>query len=280
MQDDTARKPVSKRLRFEVFRRDGFRCRYCGLNAGETGAGLTIDHVVPVALGGANEPSNLVTACKDCNAGKSSSSPDAHIVSDVADDAVRWARAMKIAIEESQREGEQYEAIVRAFAKHWRGEGGPALPGGWRDSVRSFASSGMSRTDLLRYADTAIGRSGRLAGADAVFRYFCGTCWNVISDRQKRATAALSTEQPQPGLYREADSFTLYSIGSLLRMLGVGRADMDELAELAAEVAGDASDLVNGWRDCPDNWSAPEPIPDLEATLASYAGYSPGLVVA
>jgi len=44
---------ISKRTRFEVLRRDGFRCYYCGTRGNETtGGGLTIDHVVAVALGG------------------------------------------------------------------------------------------------------------------------------------------------------------------------------------------------------------------------------------
>lgn len=64
-----ARKPLSKRLRFEVFKRDGFRCVYCG--ATPIQKTLHVDHVDPVAKGGSNDPSNLVTACGDCNMGKS-----------------------------------------------------------------------------------------------------------------------------------------------------------------------------------------------------------------
>lgn len=66
---------VSKRTRFEVLRRDDYTCRYCR----STENPLTIDHVVPEALGGGNDPSNLVAACRDCNAGKSSTSPDEHV---------------------------------------------------------------------------------------------------------------------------------------------------------------------------------------------------------
>lgn len=57
---------VSKRLRFEILRRDNHACRYCGATAAE--GPLTIDHVLAVALGGTDEASNLVTACSwpDC----------------------------------------------------------------------------------------------------------------------------------------------------------------------------------------------------------------------
>lgn len=55
--------------RLALFARDGFRCVYCGASV-EDGAVLTVDHVVPDALGGTNVPSNLVTACLKCNSTK------------------------------------------------------------------------------------------------------------------------------------------------------------------------------------------------------------------
>jgi hypothetical protein len=64
------RKAVSTRTRFEVFKRDGFRCVYCG--AAPTAGPLHVDHVEAVANGGTSSPANLVTACADCNLGKSS----------------------------------------------------------------------------------------------------------------------------------------------------------------------------------------------------------------
>ncbi len=63
------RQPLSKRLRFEILRRDHFTCQYCGKRAPE--AELHIDHRVSVLHGGTNDRLNLVTACIDCNLGKS-----------------------------------------------------------------------------------------------------------------------------------------------------------------------------------------------------------------
>ena len=63
------RKALSKRVRFQVFDRDGHTCHYCGATPPDTK--LEIDHIVPVARGGNNCERNLVTACVDCNAGKS-----------------------------------------------------------------------------------------------------------------------------------------------------------------------------------------------------------------
>lgn len=62
------RTPVSKSIRFEVFKRDRFTCQYCGATAPE--AVLHCDHIHPVAEGGDNDLLNLVTACSSCNLGK------------------------------------------------------------------------------------------------------------------------------------------------------------------------------------------------------------------
>jgi Restriction endonuclease len=61
---------IPARLRFRVLQRDAFRCQYCGKSARD-GAVLHLDHVVPVAAGGATTEDNLITACEICNLGKS-----------------------------------------------------------------------------------------------------------------------------------------------------------------------------------------------------------------
>lgn len=63
-----ARKPLSKKIRFEVFKRDKFTCQYCGRMSPDVI--LEVDHIEPVAEGGDNEITNLITSCRDCNRGK------------------------------------------------------------------------------------------------------------------------------------------------------------------------------------------------------------------
>lgn len=58
------------KLRFEIFKRDGFRCKYCGRNPREDKCKLVIEHIIPRVLGGTNNPNNLVCACQECNLGK------------------------------------------------------------------------------------------------------------------------------------------------------------------------------------------------------------------
>jgi hypothetical protein len=65
----TKRKKLSKKTRFEVFKRDQFKCQYCGATAPEVV--LVVDHIDPISKGGADEIINFITACEACNAGKS-----------------------------------------------------------------------------------------------------------------------------------------------------------------------------------------------------------------
>ena len=63
------RKSITKKTRFEVFKRDSFKCQYCGASAPV--AVLVVDHIGPFSKGGADEITNYITACQSCNAGKS-----------------------------------------------------------------------------------------------------------------------------------------------------------------------------------------------------------------
>lgn len=60
---------IRKSVRMSVLDRDGYTCQYCGRKAPDVA--LEIDHVIPVSKGGTNDIDNLVTACYDCNRGKS-----------------------------------------------------------------------------------------------------------------------------------------------------------------------------------------------------------------
>lgn len=49
--------------------RDNFTCQYCGNTAPDVK--LEVDHIHPLSKGGKEESTNLITACKGCNASKS-----------------------------------------------------------------------------------------------------------------------------------------------------------------------------------------------------------------
>lgn len=62
------RKGLSRKVRFDVFKRDSFTCQYCGDKAPDVI--LHVDHIDPVKEGGDNNILNLITSCQPCNAGK------------------------------------------------------------------------------------------------------------------------------------------------------------------------------------------------------------------
>lgn len=66
------RRDPSIGLRFQVLKRDQFRCKLCGRSpATELGCKLHVDHIIPFSKGGKTTFDNLQTLCSHCNIGKS-----------------------------------------------------------------------------------------------------------------------------------------------------------------------------------------------------------------
>jgi 5-methylcytosine-specific restriction endonuclease McrA len=68
--------------RIGVLRRDGYRCIYCGISAGESRGNrtlykddFTIDHLIPRSQGGKNSWGNTACACPACNQRKGDRTP-------------------------------------------------------------------------------------------------------------------------------------------------------------------------------------------------------------
>lgn len=64
------RAKMSESLRYDILKRDGFKCKICGASQSD-GVKLHVDHIIPVSKGGKTEPGNLQTLCSRCNIGKS-----------------------------------------------------------------------------------------------------------------------------------------------------------------------------------------------------------------
>lgn len=60
---------ISRLLRQDIYERDKFTCQFCQ-NQFQVSE-LSIDHLVPVSLGGLDEMTNYVTCCRRCNSKKS-----------------------------------------------------------------------------------------------------------------------------------------------------------------------------------------------------------------
>jgi hypothetical protein len=177
---------VSRRLRFEVLKRDNYTCRYCGAKAPDVT--LTVDHVIPTTLGGGDEPNNLVTACQPCNAGKSSVAPESSLVEDVDAAALLWAKAMERANAIRAKELGDLDDHLRQFDAVWRqgltGQFDYGRPYNWDQSVEAFLRHGLTLDDLKRSVLVAFTAS---IPVGRVWRYFCGCCWREVSRRQELA---------------------------------------------------------------------------------------------
>lgn len=58
-----SQRQIEQGVSWKVFRRDGYKCRYCGADD----LPLTVDHLVCWELGGPSIESNLVASCRKCN---------------------------------------------------------------------------------------------------------------------------------------------------------------------------------------------------------------------
>ncbi len=179
---------VTKRARFEVLRRDNYTCRYCRSQANE----ITIDHVVPVALGGSDKPDNLVAACWGCNTGKSSATPDAALVADVADDALKWARAMEAAAQKVNAQAAKRVQFLEHFEDEWLEQTPPfaKLPDDWATTAWNFHTRGLPVSSIAHAIEVA--GSARIQQW-ATWKYFCGVAWSMLRELEDDARQLLDS---------------------------------------------------------------------------------------
>lgn len=171
-----ARKQLSKKTRFEVFKRDSFTCQYCGSVPPKVV--LHVDHIVPVASGGENNIDNLITSCESCNQGKGATS-----LTSIPESLVQKTKRMREI--ESQVTG--YNEVVIAKTKRVENEA-------WfvartlenDDELCSYSANGIKSIknfiSLIGFEETVeaagIAFSNKPSNSRRRFLYFCGVCWN------------------------------------------------------------------------------------------------------
>lgn len=182
---------ITQRTRFEVLRRDNHTCRYCGASAPDVK--LAVDHVLPVALGGSNDPTNLVASCVDCNSGKSSTGPDEHIVAEVDEKALKWAMAREIAKRRASENRERNREIHDKFLTTWTqwDRTGALLPSDWRSTLDRWIRDGMEWVDILDAYEAALGASH--VSQRIVYRYMAGVIKRKIADLDNATVAVMES---------------------------------------------------------------------------------------
>jgi hypothetical protein len=166
----TKRKAISKRIRFAVFSRDGFACRYCGATSEKVQ--LVLDHIHPVSKGGTDEPENLVTSCFDCNSGKSDKTIEQAAINEthrlaLAQEMREQAQALEVARKASEARARLRQEICNYYCE-LRGvesvsrsclqtyvslaeKHGPETLFQWMDCAAQFLSQRANDVDFVRY---------------------------------------------------------------------------------------------------------------------------------
>ena len=169
-------------VRFEVFKRDNFTCRYCGRRTPE--AILEIDHICPLSAGGTDDLENLATSCYECNRGKA-----ARLLTDVPPESDLHEKAVLIAEQERQaaelaywrakqreREDKELDALEARWFERWADSQGYAY---WqRPSVRRFLRQlGYGEVeDILEYVNAVARPWGSRSHRESAWAYFVSVC--------------------------------------------------------------------------------------------------------
>lgn len=169
--------PTKPRLRFEVFKRDGFTCAYCGRKPPIVT--LQVDHILAESRGGPPNIDNLITSCFDCNSGKSNI-PLTAIPETIEKKLVR-----------AQEQQEQVRAYNRLLANKER-----ALQRSIKLVAEAFSSfypnreltSQFKQASLRLFleklpAQELVGAMKQACGgrqSSLAVKYFCGICWRKI----------------------------------------------------------------------------------------------------
>ena len=177
---------VSKKLRFEVFKRDGFTCQYCGKTPPDVT--LEVDHINPKSKKGKDDINNLTTACFDCNRGKS------NIVLKKIPGTIREnAKILK----EKEMQLEEYNKLINKAEKRLIKDAEDIAKtysdyfDGWTCSdqfkiqIKNFIRKLGKPAVIFAMEEACVHMGTWENGNDRALRYFCGICWNKIKGKTK-----------------------------------------------------------------------------------------------
>lgn len=256
--DMAQRKSISQSLRWTVFSRDNFTCRYCGAQAGQNGVELHIDHVVSVADGGDNSIDNLVTACAGCNGGKSARSlkgaPTSLEVIEKMKDRAKAMKAQASAVKASIRAEAELRLLVHQI----------------KDTAYGYAECQMDAAEESRAITLC-----REFGPEKVSEWYASACRHNVSEwkavryisgcarNERERLRQLAGEEEDADCAIKSLQESVHRWQSHCFMLMTGRADAKRKSDLAREML----DWVSGWESTSDN--AKEKWKPIRATLTA-----------
>lgn len=172
-------------VRFAIFERDSFTCRYCNRSVSD-GAVLEVDHVVPRSAGGSDDPANLATACWDCNRGKAAriigQHPDGPALDEITE---RMAEhELQVAAYNVAQAAQRARIAVdlRAFYKEWDDVwGGGPYP--WESVLTAYITK-LGLTDTIDAIWITAER--RTRNNQGTTMYYVGVLKRKLAEREGR----------------------------------------------------------------------------------------------
>lgn len=170
---------ISKKIRFEVFKRDEFRCGYCGSTPPQVV--LEVDHIDPKSKGGKDDINNLLTACFPCNRGKRNI-----LLSKIPAKLKDNLEALK----EKEEQIKEYRKFVQAIERRVKKDIADIdaiceqlYPG--REFTDTFKTVTLKRFLALLPKQKIIDAfylafSKFPTDEEKAIKYFCGVCWRTI----------------------------------------------------------------------------------------------------
>ena len=181
------RESVSTSKRFNLFKRDGFTCQYCGSKP--PAVVLELDHILPVAKGGTSVDHNLITSCFTCNRGKSD-----RLLCDIPQPITEQLQEQV----ERQQQLDSYNAFLmkarkskqknaRDLRKYWNESFGVELCDnkGFQGVKLQTMQTFVEKMPVARIMDAVDIARSKVNYESQAFKYFCGVCWSMIKESTK-----------------------------------------------------------------------------------------------
>jgi hypothetical protein len=171
---------LSKKIRFEIFKRDGFQCAYCGKTPPEVA--LEIDHIHPKSKKGKDDINNLITACFDCNRGKKNITLDKipnklnenlEILKIKEEQLKEYNKFIKIIDKRINNNVDYIESIFKECFPEYN------FMQTFKFSIKRFFTN-LSLREIEESMNIALSKE---ISADRTIKYFCGVCHNKIKNK-------------------------------------------------------------------------------------------------
>lgn len=170
---------LSKRLRFEVFKRDRFTCQYCGRRPPDVM--LEVDHIVPKVANGRDVPGNLTTSCFECNRGKGpvplgavSPALDEMGRLEAMQEMLERRRSLEDEIAVAEAAGEVESRAIAQVCTWWKDAYGPHAKLPDQGSIRKFVQR-LTMEDLRDAVEVT--RDRCRGDSRRALKFFYGVCW-------------------------------------------------------------------------------------------------------